>query len=618
MAIVDYPELIPHEREGRTEDPKTKHLSEYYSRLGIWCDACFEEGSKKQTEIPEFKEISLAIDYLAGMQWRESMPSYRARPVSNEFFSLFWECVGLLTDIKPLFHISDMGRSGEYSNIQKILNGIARGWAEVTRFEKKLAMATMFGMFTSAPAKVYWNPFARGHSGDPSDGDISFDYLPPSALLRLGSGGEDIQNDECVIYRRMRTLEWIKRAYPKMGKAVRPEEQKGKYAYDNSPAVNVAPNFYPALSGGMKRLLGVERQSTVESVYPEAEVREFWMKDSTTNEGRENIWMGPPDQAWGYWVKPGQKLYPRGRLIVRCNSVTLYDEPNPYYHRKFPFSVLSLYGVPWQQYALSVLSPWMKQQDILNQIMAGVLQCIKKATNPALMASRNAIDPEAMRAIDSSKPNLKVTFSANAPHPPAWAKPPDVPGYVFNGYNIILQSMRKMSGQDVMDAAAGKKQIPGSDTLDRMTFSKTTPIRLMGRNMEDFVDDTGNLWTPTALQFYTAERRVEMLGAAGLDKSDVDDNPGSLIPAGISSEEFVRRWKYKSNKGTLLNVQRQDRVQIAFALRKNHDLSRAGLYRELDWNINQEENDKELQQEAEAVAKAAAAAGIKPGGKGKK
>ena len=34
-------------------------------------------------------------------------------------------------------------------------------------------------------------------------------------------------------------------------------------------------------------------------------------------------------------------------------------------------------------------------------MMYGVLQTIKKATNPALMASKMAINPAAMRAIDS-------------------------------------------------------------------------------------------------------------------------------------------------------------------------------------------------------------------------
>jgi hypothetical protein len=107
--------------------------------------------------------------------------------------------------------------------------------------------------------------------------------------------------------------------------------------------------------------MGGSEASSARSKYPEAEVVEFWMNDDSINESRNTLWMGPGDgkspnsAPWGYWVKPEEKLYPRGRLVIRSNKVTLYDEPNPYYHRKRPFVLMGLHSVPWQQYALSVL-----------------------------------------------------------------------------------------------------------------------------------------------------------------------------------------------------------------------------------------------------------------------
>jgi hypothetical protein len=614
MADLFNSELLSNTRDS-SGDQSQAHLVDYYAKLGSWCDQAFEEGVGLQQDVPELKEISGALDYLCGLQWKESMPSYRAKPVSNEMLGMFWETIGLLTDIKPMFNIKDIGGDGAYSKIESILNKLAKGWAATQRFERSLAFTTMFGMLTSAPAKIYWNPFARGTSGDPSDGDISFESLPVSSLLRLGINDDmDLQQDECVIYRRVRTLDWIKRAYPKMGVLVRPEEAKSKYTVDVQSPVTVMPQLFQTLSPAMKRMMGGSDKTNVQSVYPKAEVREFWKKDDSVNTSGNKIWMGPKGAAWGYTVNPGQKMYPRGRLIIRSNNVTLYDEPNPYFHRKFPFAQLGLYSVPWQQYAMSVLSPWMKQQDILNQIMSGVLQCVKKAVNPALMASKSAIHPEAMRAIDSSKPNLKITYSQNASQPPTWQQPPNVPGYVLQTYGMVMQSMKQASGSAAMDGALKNKQTPGGDTLDRITFSKNTPIRMMGRNIEGFTDDIGGMWAANALQFYDAAQRMELLGDKGLTKEDTEEVAGSLIPEGINSESFVRRFRFKCDKGTLLNVQRQDKIQVAFALRKNHDLSRKGLYTLLDWNIDEEANDAELAKEAEMMAKAQAAAG---GGKKK-
>ena len=208
---------------------------------------------------------------------------------------------------------------------------------------------------------------------------------------------------------------------------------------------------------------------------------------------------------------------------------------------------------------------------------------------------------------------MKVSYNSNASTAPAWQQPPNIGNYPIPIYQEIKRSMRQSSGIDATDQALSKKQVPGGDTLDKIQFSKTTPIRFKAGNVETAVDEVGELWTGTALQFYDAGRRVELLGLEGLTKEDVDDKTASLIPEGIESEAYVRRWHFECERGSLLNYQRQDKLQVAFALRKNHDLSRKKLFAQLDWNINQEENDAELQKEAEQQAQAMAAAGVKPG-----
>ncbi len=610
--LDDLPEIRPKPGDS---DRFTTGRREYYKQLNEWCDAAEEEGKAVQEDIPELREIQTALDYLVGLQWKEAMPSYRAKPVSNEFMTMFWETVGLLTDIRPMFHITDIANDGQYSDTEKILNNLAKGWASTARFERSFAFCVMFGMFTTAPCKLYWNPQARGTSGDPEDGDISMEALSARSIMRLGMG-DTIQDDECVMYRKVRTLDWIKRAYPTMGKYVESEESKSKFTLDVQSPIGVEPKLFPALSPGMKRLMGVGERETFDSVFPKAEVQEYWRNDDTINETRNRIWMGPDKSPWGYWVDPQKKLYPRGRLFIRANRVIVFDQPSPYYHRKKPFALLELYGVPWQEYALSIVSPWMKQQDILNQMMSGMLQTVKKAINPALMAPKSAINPAAMKAIDASKPGLKFTYSQNSPQPPAWQPPPVLPTYVMQIYSTIIQSMKQSSGAAAVGDAMAKKQVPAGDSLEKISFAKNTPIRLMGRSAEFFLDEVGQQWAADALQFYDAARRMELLGLGGLSEADMDDKPGSLIPYGIQSESFVRRYHFRTEKGSLLNAQQQEKTQIAFALRKNHDLSRHQVFKILRWNINEKENDAELQKEAEAMAAAQAAAGAKkPGGK---
>jgi len=603
-TLVEMSERVPN-ASSDSNSPSKKYVGEYYEKLGTFCDQCLEEGKGLQQDIPELKEMDNAIDYLLGLQWKEQMPSYRARPVLNDLLSCFWETIGLLTDIKPMWEIKDT--AGQYSKIAEIENKLSKVWARQTGFVRKNAYWTMYAMLTTAPVKCYWDPFARGDSGDYSDADISMEVLHAKNLLRVGLGA-DYQKDECVIYRKDRTLNWIKRAYPTMGKYVHADTMKSTYTMNMGAPPTVMPQLFEALSPGAKRMLGADDRHGIQSVYPKAEVVEYWMKDDAINDSPNTIWMGPAGAAWGYWVKPKQKMYPRGRLIIRANRITLYDEPNPYFHRQKPFVPLALYDVPWQQYAMSVVSPWMKQTDVLNALFQGLLESVKKAVRPGLMASKSAIHPDSLRAIDSAKPNLKVSYSQNAATPPQWQQPPNIPGYVFNALGMIQKSMNRMSGGSAMDDALGKKQVPGGDTLDRITFSKSTPIRLMGRNIEGSVDEFGNMWTGTSLQFHDSGYRTEMLGEEGLAKEDIEEPVGTLIPEGINSEAFVRRIRYECDKSTLLNVARQDKTQIAFALRKNRDLSRKKLFKIIDWNINQEENDQELIEEAKQLAQVGALA----------
>jgi hypothetical protein len=80
----------------------------------------------------------------------------------------------------------------------------------------------------------------------------------------------------------------------------------------------------------------------------------------------------------------------------------------------------------------------------------------------------------------------------------------------------------------------------------------------------------------------------------------------------------VRQAVFSIRKGSLLGIEKQDEVQIAFVLRKLGDLSRKGLYRKLGVSKpDVEKIEGELLQEAKekiALAGAAGALQHKAGG----
>jgi len=115
---------------------------------------------------------------------------------------------------------------------------------------------------------------------------------------------------------------------------------------------------------------------------------------------------GRPVNARYYEVKPNGPLYPRGRLIITGGNdfQVLYDGPNFFWHGKFPFVPIRLKPVPWQFHGVSELRTKVPLQDIVNTILAGVLDMIKKAINPALIFPDDAFSDAIKNALDPSMP----------------------------------------------------------------------------------------------------------------------------------------------------------------------------------------------------------------------
>lgn len=593
-----FPNLIPntgegHENAGEGRAPSSA-ASNYETQIRYWCEAAYQEAKKITDDSKEIQEVDKTLDYLAGLQWKGATPSHSAKPVINRMLRMFWETVGQLTDIRPIFEVHATAKGEAYSKTQDILNRLARAWAIETNFDLSMAFVLIYGMITTGYAKVEWDPFALN-----GQGDIAVKAISPNGLLVLGAEN-NLQEAECVIYRQVKTLNWIRRKHPTTGYAVRPDVTYSKYDLSAAAPAHVSPQLFMSLSPGMRRKISSQPE-VQPSVYPKAEYREFWLRDSSVNNGEKPVLMGRAGTNWCYTVQPGDPLYPRGRVITMANSVILDDQPNPYWHGKFPFAMVRLNAVPWQFHGMSVVKPWMTMQDVINQIIAGVLNMVKLAINPPLLAPKNAFSVEAWKSLNTSRPNEKAQYSGNVSYKPEFRRPPEVPAYVLALNNMVSAEMDMSSGAAAMADAAKKKQVPSGDSLDQIQQARNTPIRMMGRNIEGFISDLGFLFIPCLLQFYTAERRTDLLGTAGLTPADYDASPGTLVPHGMEPEAYARKFKFRIERGSLLSTQRLERINYAIRLFSMKAMSLQQLYRILDLNINVDKMIGEMVEEAKLV-----------------
>jgi hypothetical protein len=591
--LVETPALVPRTDYASDQNAEAySPYSYYYRNVVKWCNAALDVARYQAQQSDAIQKMGRYIDYFMGRQWGTGRPSYRAAPVDNRIWRLVWETVAQLTDIRPTFEVKTF--RDEYKDTAEMLNNVVRAWWLMNDADQVLQMALLYALFSIGYLSVKWNPQARN-----GEGEIELQALGPHDVLPLRAG-PDLQSAQAVIYQTVRPLPWFEEAFPTTGRLVKPDPELNRYV--SQPNVSAGVN-YQNLSPAMQRLVRGSA-TVVDEGFPVAVYREFWIRDHSRNTTDKTIIMGRPGSKWSYEVPPGGRLYPRGRLILMGgNDVILDDQPNPYWHGQFPFVALRLTAVPWEFVGPSEIGQLVTLQDIVNNILAGVIDTIRKAVNPIFLAPKDAFSDEVWRNMDWSMPGAKAMFNKNVPHIPQFGPPPQLPAFVLQTLSLAMAEMDATSGMATMSRAMGKKQVPSADALDRIRETMSAPIRLKSRALEVALRQIGQMFISNVFQFYTAKRRMFMMGTKGLVFEDFDWDPGTAVPAGQDPQEFARQFVFLIQPGSMLNINRIERALLMLRLRAMRDLDRRHLYEALDLSVDVEKVEAELKREmAEQVS----------------
>jgi hypothetical protein len=556
-----------------------------------WTGACYEEAIWEHSQNEEIQKVSQQIDYLVGKQWTKKRPSYRAAPVNNRVWGLVWELVSTLTDIRPTFEVRATDPDNpKRKNLATKLTQTTRSWWLSNNIDLSLAMGIVYGLLCMGYFKLSWNEELKLGKGD-----IELIPLGPNDVLPL-KARTDIQQAECVIYRSVQSLGWFQRKFPLRGNMVRPDSNYSDFSMGagNRPSY-FTQSLWDSISPQMKRVMGVEQQSR-SSVYPMALYREFWFRDYSINTSNKTVLMGRPGAIWSYWVEPGEPLYPRGRLIVMGGDEWMADIPNPYLHGKYPFGALRLNAVPWQFTGLSEVRQMMPMQDVINNVLAGILDMIKKAVNPIFYAPESAFSDSVWDSLDWGMPGAKAAYSPVSPSPPQFGPTPNLPSFVFQMLGWASKEQDRGSGIAAVSEALHKKQVPGGDTLENMRQTQQTPLRLKGRNIEVTLRDLGSMQVPNFFQFYTDRRQLYLPGAKEGLFSSIDWNPKE-DQKDMNQSTMAREFEFLLEGGTLLNLNRMERIATLARLRVMRDIDRRTLIENLDLGLNVDEIEKRLKAE---------------------
>jgi hypothetical protein len=365
---------------------------------------------------------------------------------------------------------------------------------------------------------------------------------------------------------------------------------------------------------------------STDQLYPTVTESIFWLRDPAKNETSRSIWVGKTVQDrsgrvgranWGYWAEPGEKLFPRGRVLSVAGGRVMEDTCVPYFHLGSPSSPPGPYveflplrtswisgagSGPGSQ-ASSLMGSLISQQDILNRLMAGMLETIKAGLIPTIITPTDAISRGDLDNMSTTISGGKLEYNPlrSGGQRPEFRKQPEFPSAAMTYTQMLMREMDQTTGAAAIDAAAQKEQIPSHDTMEMIQNARSSMVRLMGRRLENFMNRTGQMVISEFLQFYSYGHRTAILGDKGRSQWDFSPIYGSLIQGGMLPEQFIRKFQFSIRPGSALAFDRETRAQLAIVLRREGILSTRNVIRALNRagaSIDVTENEKEIAKEA--------------------
>jgi hypothetical protein len=526
-----------------------------------WIREAVLEGEGLMKNDPLYDSMDSNMDYVLGKQKILAStafnPAYLSKVVINETHRSIRRHVSALTDIKPVFAY----RTGN-PNFQQhglLLNTLVTVWWINTFADLALADAAKYAATAGAGDLVleydpYFGPMGdmRLMARDPRD-------TVPIRPSRDGS----IQNWFGCILREAHSPNVLKAMYPQHIEKLRSDTPWGAGVFTKFKAT-----FARIMgSGETSTLSGLNKTHSGRLIGDEIVLYRCYLHDAQVNTTSHPVLMGQAGTSWSYLVKPGDRLYPRKRLIVCTERVILYDGPNTYWHGLFPVTRLMLDRWPWSFFGLPIVNAMMPLQDAINELASTMIQKVKIAAAPAMVG--NSRVPRGMLAqTDLRKPNTKIHTNEQVGTGITIPVLPDLPANTFELFQSLRSIFHEIAGDSTLDALqqAALHQIPDPESIEAFMAALSPELKLEGRQIEVTLRELADMMKANFFQFYDQERRMMVLGDAGLTLEDFDYDPGNLIPAMQETDPQTGQ----PTKGYLpqlnANIDQRDRAQFFLKL----------------------------------------------------
>jgi hypothetical protein len=450
----------------------------------------------------------------------------------------------------------------EFRQQTVILNKSFMGWQGMTFADRRLRKAWQYaeaggtGYVGIRYDPTYWYR---------NRGDIVLDAYGPMDVLPVGMGRHhDIQKAYAVALRVETPIHEAWRLFPAYVDKIKPSREA---TAGHGTVISQAVKFATAV---LKRFGAGARYEREPAPWAMTDVYYIYVDDDSVNDTGHPIEMRGPDgiygTSWSYVVPfvgqeipVGEKngravvrkaaredclLYPNRRLVISVGTdllgVVVNPDPqcqaSPYWHAKVPLVQLraddwawNFLGFPMTRYGQSLerasVEMWRGMIDAMNARLSPPRAYDRNSQASALAQTINTRIPNQVVGLDTSLVPLAQQISPLLPF--QWY---EYPAHYLQAQTMLTGMIKDQMGVADAQALARARQLPSGDSVEKLMEQLGPLVKDQSRNMEESIRGLGEMWKSNFFQFYTAARRMQLIGPDGLAEEDFDYRPGTLIP----------------------------------------------------------------------------------------
>lgn len=531
-------------------------------KLG-WFQRARSEANSYLASQPPYSDIEPALKIIQGNE--EALRSTtRNRVRVNRLKRQIREVVAALSQIRAqgwTFRTDNRTWDDQCGKLTKLIAGWFNETKAPRRIRQALQWACVGGTGYLSPR---WNP--SYHSA--IRGDIELDVLGPRDVLpvQLPKSG-DLQSAYALILRSEIGIEDARNRYPDLAGEIQPD------ALPRSTQAGAAIRRMARIIAPAMRMFGAERGGDASPASANTvSIHQCYIRDSSINATDAEIPMGPPGTSWFYRVpylgqlissgvrdehgvrfggrldiqmklRPATaveaRLYPTRRLQVWIGDespVLAYDGPSPYWFAKAPLVRITVDDWPWLQLGFSLTHDGRSLQQAHTSILRSVVQAVMCRLDPHLTYNSEAVTETAMKAMDLRQPAGRLATSGliqdNAIKPTLPAEYYSIQeGLVKETLLYLDNQMDYLTASRDLTAMAKAKQIPSSDSIEKLMEMAGPVTRDISEGMRQSLMELGGMVGALIMQWYTLPRRLKILGPDGITEQDYDFDPQNMIPS---------------------------------------------------------------------------------------